>query len=139
MSDAARRLLGQIGQQLSPQTTDVYCEAQVVFREVVQPSMGMKLTKDFFAAGRITQILFHFPPGCSGLVEMKLFKNEDTFYPISGALALDDATPVYYVDADYYAREPLTVQVDNKDSVNPHAPSVAVTIRYKRPWWRPDE
>lgn len=136
-----RRLLGAVeSEALAAQIVgEELSEAQVVFRETVQSGMGMRLTKDFFSAGRITQILFHFPPGCSSLVEIKLFKNEQTFYPISGTLALDDATPVYYVDADYYAHEPLTVEVLNKDSQNPHTPSVAVTIRYKRPWWRPDE
>lgn len=115
-----------------------YSEAQVVFRDSVPAGRGLRTTKDYHLAGKITQILFHFPPGCSGLVDVKLSKNELPFYPVEGFLALDNATPVYYVEADYYAHEPLSVEVRNRDSVNPHAPSVAVTIRFKKPWWAPE-
>lgn len=121
------------------QSEEQYQEAQVVFRDTVQSGQGIQNTKRYFAAGVITQVLFHFPPGCSGLVEVKLLKNGFLFYPVQGVLALDNATPVYYSNAEYYAKEPLTVEVLNRDSVNPHAPTVAVTIRYKVPKWKRDE
>lgn len=120
-------------------TEQQYSESQIVFRESVPSGQGLSSTKRLNNAGIITQILFHFPPGCNGLVEVKLMKNGYLFYPLQGVLALDNATPVYYVNADYYANEPLTVEVKNKDSVNPHSPSVAVTIRYKKQWWRERE
>jgi intein/homing endonuclease len=73
---------------------------------------------------------------CNGLVECRLLKDLDPFYPVKGFLALNNATPVYYVQAEYYANEPLTFEVLNRDSENPHTPTCTVVIRFKKPeWW----
>lgn len=113
-----------------------YAEIQLNFRQSVPAGQGYKQTQSYFKEGKITEIIFHFPPGCSGLVDMVLLKDEQAFYPVSGTLALDNATPVCYVDADYYAKEPLTLIVSNRDSANAHSPTCTVTIRFKKPsWW----
>ena len=115
---------------------DVFQEAELNFRETVPAGQGIRITQSFHMAGKITQILFHFPPGNNGLVRVRLLKDEKPFYPIQGHLALDNATPVHYVEAEYYEKEPLTYEVLNGDSLNPHTPTCTVTIRYKRPWWQ---
>jgi hypothetical protein len=93
------------------------------------------MTQSFREAGKITQIMFHYPPGCNGLVELRLLKDLNPFYPLQGYLALNNATPVYYVEANYYANEPLTLEVLNHDGGNSHTPTCTVVIRYKKAWW----
>lgn len=114
-------------------------EAEIKFSETVLPGRGVQLTEKFRTAGVITQIMFHFPPGCAGLVDMRLNKDNMPFYPIKGFIALNDATPVYYVQANYYQMEPLMLEILNHDSINAHTPTCTVVIRYKKQWWEETE
>lgn len=121
---------------MSKQITEEYAEIELNFRETVQPGQGVRVTRSFHQKGKVTQVMFHFPPGCNGLVEMRLSKDEKPFYPVQGYLALDDATPVRQnVDIECYEREPFTLEVLNRDAINPHTPTCTVTIRFKKPWW----
>ena len=119
----------------------VYEEREINFRETVQPGAGITVTRNFSQPGKITKVMFHFPPGCAApavgpLVDMRLEKDMNPFYPMHGFLALDDATPVYHTSVGYYAREPLTLTIRNRDGVNPHTVTCTVVIRFKRPsWW----
>ena len=113
-----------------------FTEIEINFREEVASGQGIRLTESYHQGGKITQIMFHFPPGSNGLVECRLLKDLEPFYPVKGYLALNNATPVYYVQADYYPNEPLTFEVLNRDSENPHTPTCTVVIRFKKPeWW----
>ena len=114
-------------------------EVQLNFTQIVAAGTGYIATQSYFRAGKITQIIFNFPPGCNGLVQMSLYKDGAKFYPLTGYLALDDSTPVCYVDADYYAKEPLMLEVLNTDASNPHAPTCTVTIRFTKPNWMSEE
>jgi hypothetical protein len=118
-------------------TKEEYAEKELNFRETIQPGRGTRITQFWHLAGKVTQVLFHFPPGCAGLVEMRLLKDEQPFYPVVGYLALDNSTPVHNLGdgIEYYAKEPLTVEILNHDGINPHTPTVTVTVKYKRPWW----
>jgi hypothetical protein len=122
---------------LSEPKTEEYSEIEINFRETVQPGQGLRVTKSYREGGKITQVMFHFPSGCNALVRMRLQKDGHPFYPVKGHLALNDATPVYYVQADYYPNEPLELEVLNQDSVNPHTVTCTVVIRYKKPSWYP--
>jgi len=108
-----------------------YLETMVSFRETVESGQGVRVTKNFIWPGKITQVMFHFPPGCNALVDLRLEKGKQPFYPRQGYLALDNATPVYYVDADYSSREALDFTVLNRDEEYPHSVSCTVVIRYK--------
>jgi hypothetical protein len=113
-----------------------YAEIQLNFRRTVPSGQGVRLTQSYLLAGKITQVLLSFPPGCLGLVDLALTKDERPFYPSSGYLTLDNASPVFYTDVEYYAHEPLTLEIRNRDAGNPHTPTCAVTIRFKKPsWW----
>lgn len=117
-------------------TTEEYAEAQINFRQTVLASQGVRFTQSWHFAGKITHVLFHFPPGVIGLVDMALFKDEQPFYPSSGYLTLDNATPVFpNLDVSYYANEPLTLEIRNRDGANPHTPTCTVTLRFKKPSW----
>lgn len=112
-----------------------YKEVEINFFESVPASSGLRVTRSFNYGGKITHVLFHFPDGSHGLVDVRLLKNESPFYPLEGFLSLDNSTPIFYMNVDYYAKEPLTVEIQNRDATNPHAPTVSVTIRYKKPSW----
>ena len=113
-----------------------YAEVELNFRETIQSGQGVRITHSFREEGHITRVLFHFPPGCNGLVEMRLLKDERAFFPVQGHLALDSATPERQnMNVTYYANEPMTLEVLNRDAENPHTPTCTVTIKYKRPWW----
>lgn len=118
-----------------------YQEVEINFRETVQPGAGITVTRNYSQPGKITKVMFHFPPGCAAplvgpLVDVRLEKDMKPFYPLQGFIALDDATPVYHTSVEYYAREPLTLIVRNRDGVNPHTITCTAVIRFKRPgWW----
>ena len=115
---------------------DEYAEIQITFSQTVLSGQGYRVIKSYVLAGTITQVIFHFPPGCAGLVDMALTKDEKPFYPLQGYLSLDNATPVFPVNVAYYANEPLKMEVRNRDAVNPHTPTCTVTVRFKKPsWW----
>lgn len=118
------------------QVTEEYAEIEINFRRTVQPGQGVRITQSYHQPGKITQVMFHFPPGCNALVDMALFKDESPFYPLQGYLALDEATPVRQnIDIEYYANEPLTLEILNRDAQYGHTVSCTVTIKFKKPWW----
>lgn len=104
----------------------------VNFVETVPAATGLNVTKNFIYSGKVKQVLFHFPPGCNGLVNVRLLKDQLPFYPQQGYLALDNASPIFPLDIDYYRDEPLTLEIQNTDSANAHTISCIVTIEYKR-------
>lgn len=110
-------------------------ELQVSFRETVLPGQGI-LVEDYFTfAGKITQVMMSFPPGCNNLVLVRLLKDRVSLYPKTGFLAFDNASPVYPTYIDYYAREPLGFEVQNQDAANSHTISCTVVLRFKKPSW----
>lgn len=114
-----------------------YQEVEINFRETVQPRQGIIVTRNFSQAGKITKVMFSFPPGTTSLCDARLDKDAKPFYPMNGYLALDNATPVYHTSVDYYAREPLTLELRNRDARWPHTITCTVVIRFKEPsWWR---
>lgn len=110
-------------------------EKQLNFSQTALAGQGYLLKQSYPRAGKITEIIFHFPPGCNALVDMALFKDGRPFYPLNGYLALNDATPVCYVEAPYYINEPLELEIRNRDGGNSHSVTCTVTIRYERPNW----
>ena len=116
---------------MSTETT-VIENISINFRENVPAGQGVRVTQNFHYAGKIKQVLFHFPPGCAGLVRVRLLKDEKPFYPIQGYLALDNSTPAFPMDEDYYSFEPLTLEIENTDASFPHTISCVVAIEYKR-------
>ena len=122
---------------LAEQEGAAFEEIEINFRETVQPSAGVRVTNHYFLPGTITKVMFSFPPGTNALVDARLEKDGHGFYPVRGHLALDNATPVYHTSAGYYAKEPLTFEVRNRDGINPHTITCTVVVRFQRPrWWR---
>jgi len=92
-----------------------YQEVEINFRETVPIGQGLAVTRSFSQAGKITKVMFSFPPGTTSLCDARLEKDAKPFYPMQGYLALDNATPVYHTSVDYYAREPLTLTLRNRE------------------------
>lgn len=111
--------------------TEKVFNTAINFRESVAAGSGVRVTNIFNYGGKVKQVLFHFPPGCNGLVRVRLFKNEEPFYPIRDYLALDDSTPSFPMDEPYYPNEPLTLEIENTDAANAHTISCVVAIEYK--------
>lgn len=113
-----------------------YDEREINFRETVQPSQGVSVTRSFGFAGKITKVMFSFPPGTTSLCDARLEKDMKPYYPLQGYLALDNATPVYHTSVAYYAHEPLTLTLRNRDEEYEHTITCTVVIRFKKPsWW----
>ena len=93
---------------------------------------GARLRSYFHENGKIIHVMMHFPRGCNSLVRARILKDERNFYPSREYFALDNATPEWYPDVNYRARELLTFEALNGDGANPHTVSGSVTIKYKR-------
>lgn len=103
------------------------------FRRSVPKSTAVILAMRCPLNGRITELNFHFPPGCGGplgaLVLMRFGTDRHgQVFPETGFIALDDATPVYRVNISVEYDERLWLEIWNQDSDNPHTPSLSLTI-----------
>ena len=88
--------------------------------------------------GDISEVTMHFPPGCSGLVDVRVLYmrgSEESFVvpSVDGQyVALDSATPTYR-NIGYPVKKNgrVRVEFENHDSLNPHTVSVQVVITAK--------
>lgn len=102
---------------------------QVRFQETLQPLTGDRFTQDCPYDAVITSICFHFPPGCSALVDVAVGHGEKQCYPREGSIALDAATPVFNINELVNRDETLWCEIRNGDSVNPHTITVILTLQ----------
>lgn len=79
----------------------------------------------------ITSVVLHFPPGCSGLVQINLqLANGTIIFPYDGNfIALDSATQMF--EFEYYLNSgaSLECKISNTDDANAHDVQVIVSIR----------
>jgi len=78
--------------------------------------------------GIITNITLHFPNGCNALVEISCSVNQDQILPVSGFIALNDATKDFLVNKSVTKKSALRVLIVNRDAINPHTPSVIFNV-----------
>ena len=81
--------------------------------------------------GTITEVTMHFPEGCYGLVELAFGHSDIPVFPSKKGeyIALNDATPSWRNLGERVSKgEKLWAELRNGDSVNPHKPSILVTI-----------
>ncbi len=81
-------------------------------------------------AGRMTQIMPHYPPGCNALVDIAFGHSSAWLLPsmVNTYMALDAATPVFNISEPIKKSEEMWIIVRNRDGANPHDVSVTVTI-----------
>jgi len=78
--------------------------------------------------GMITSITLHFPNGCNALVELSCSVNQEQILPVSGFIALNDATKDFLVNKSVTKKATLRVLVVNRDAINPHTPSIIFNL-----------
>ena len=78
--------------------------------------------------GECTSLTLHFPAGCNSLVLIRV-KIGDTWEPLAGWIALNDATPVYAVSYPVRKTSPLEVEIWNTDLQFAHHPSVILALQ----------
>jgi len=103
---------------------------EVPLKATVAALEGTKIQKPSPLTGRITQVVRHWPEGCSAYVDVA-FGHGDVWVLPSEAdtfVALDDATPVIAVSEPVTKGEMLWMVIRNGDSANPHTISVTATI-----------
>jgi len=77
--------------------------------------------------GQITTITLHFPNGCNALVELSCFVNQEQILPVSGFVALNDATKDFPIFKKVTKKSRLRVQIANAD-IWAHTPSIIFNL-----------
>lgn len=80
-------------------------------------------------SGKVANITLHFPNGCNSLIEIACYINQIQVLPITGVIALNDATVTFPVDRSVRRSDKLRVKIANKDTVNEHTPSMIWELR----------
>lgn len=87
------------------------------------------LTEPSPVDGMVQSILIHFPDGCNALVEVVCYINQEQILPLTGYLALNNATPEFGVNRRVKKGDALRVKISNKDTVNEHTPSIIWNLK----------
>lgn len=74
--------------------------------------------------GIIREVKIHWPPGCNGLVDVRVGHGPKQFCPFEGFLSLNNVTPSYYFNEEVQHTEQIWVEIQNTDGVNAHTISV---------------
>jgi len=101
---------------------------QITFQQILAPLQGVRLVSNVPIDGKITSITLHFPLGCAALVDIAFGYMTRQIVPSQGFIALDNATPVFPASEIVKRDEQAWCIMRNADAMNPHAPSVIVTI-----------
>jgi len=101
---------------------------QIRFQQTLTPLQGVRLTEVIPIDGKLSSVTLHFPLGCAALVDIAFGYITRQIIPVEGFIALDNATPVFPVDEIVKRNELAWCIMRNTDAVNPHAPSVIVTM-----------
>lgn len=102
---------------------------EISFRQVLAVGQQFELSQPMPFKGYIRKILRHWPAGCNGLVDISIGVGRKHILPESGAVALNDATPVFdNLSILVNQNEKIWVIFANADALNPHTPSATVTV-----------
>ena len=99
------------------------------FGEEVPPATHAIFEALSDVSGHIKSITIAFPPGCSGLVRVAVWKNLKQLVPDKGFLNLDNATPVFPFEEPVQIGDRIWIDVYNYDAMNKHTPQVLVIIQ----------
>lgn len=85
-------------------------------------------------SGKIVTVTMHWPTGCNSLVDLAFGRSavasDEWLCPSTPNtyLALENATPVFKLDADVRRDDILWVEFRNRDGAWPHTPAVIVDV-----------
>lgn len=100
----------------------------------VPASTEVRLSQPSPITGLANYIMLHFPNGCNALVEVSCYVQGNKVLPDpdSPFIALNDTTQDFPVFAKVSRSDSLLVVIANRDSLNPHTPSVIWGLEGKR-------
>lgn len=100
------------------------------FRYTVPASTQVQLQARSPLAGFLTHILLHYPPGCLALVDVRVDVDREQILPVSGWVALDNATPTFqfHRGQPVKRRDYLDVWLQNRDTQNTHTITVLIVF-----------
>lgn len=114
----------QIGGQVAHGRTQ-----EIPFQQILLPGQAVRLAQPMPWPGTIKKILRHWPAGCNALVDVAVGAGNKRILPESGFVALNDATPVFdNLSIPVSQAEPIWVELQNGDAINPHTITVTVTV-----------
>lgn len=85
--------------------------------------------------GYITDVTFHWPSGCNGLVDVAFGYGSTQLTPRTGYIALSGTTQKWNIREKHFVktRELLWQKVRNTDAANAHTITVIVTVEPGQP------
>lgn len=104
---------------------------EIRIQQNVPLNTGMILTQPPPFDGYIKEVKIHWPPGCNGLVDVRVGHGTMQFCPFEGFLSLDNVTPTYPFNEYVSHTENIFVEIQNTDGVNAHTISVMINIEEK--------
>ena len=75
--------------------------------------------------GILRMVVMHFPPGCNGLVKIKVGVGNRE---VTDWIALDDTTQVFEMHEDVMEGERVWAEIRNEDTTYPHRPAVIISL-----------
>lgn len=97
------------------------------FRETVSPATRNVVSDNAPVTGNITEIMTHFPPGASALVQVLIKVAGNQILPKDGYLALDDTTPVFKMVEPIELGDLIELDIRNTDNVFSHTITITIT------------
>jgi hypothetical protein len=123
-SNAIEALSGAIAQITEKLGITVKPLVYVPFEFTLNPGQAVRLYEDKpLIKGTVRSAQLHFPDGCNGLVDVAAwYGNTAQLVPQTGSgyVALNDATPTYYINQEKLDTIQLWTDMRNRDAVNPH-------------------
>lgn len=129
--------IAQTTDELLPQIAILAEEAmpknirEIRIQQNVLQNQGVILNQPPPFDGYIKEVKIHWPPGCNGLVDVRVGHGPVQFCPFEGFLSLDNVTPTYPFDEYIVHTENIWVEIQNTDGLFPHTISVMINIEEK--------
>jgi len=101
---------------------------EIRIEQNVLPTQGIIVTQEPPFDGHVREVKIHWPPGCAGLVSVRVGYRTKQFVPFEGFLALDNVTPTYPFREKVQHTEDLWVEIQNADDTWPHRITVMFNI-----------
>lgn len=126
--EAVLQALGAAGIEVKEVAQNI---REIRIQQNVLLNTGMILTQPPPFDGYIREVKIHWPPGCNGLVDVRVGHGTKQFCPFEGFLSLDNVTPTYPFNEYVVHTENIFVEIQNTDGINAHTISVMLNILEK--------
>jgi len=102
---------------------------QTVISGVTESGRRVKFRETSPVDGFVNQVVFKFPQGLRGTVELAFEVDQERIVPSSGdLLSLNGALPSFRIDEEVNKGDELDLIVENRDPENDHKVTAVVTV-----------